>query len=77
MLVLSRRAGQAIQIGQDIEVVVLGIEGGQIRLGVRAPRSVTILRSELVSQVKDQNLLATSSDGDALLRHLQGAVCET
>lgn len=76
MLVLSRRAGQAIQIGQDIEVIVLGVEGGQIRLGVRAPRAVTILRSELISQVKDQNILATNSDGGALLRHLHAAVRE-
>ena len=55
MLVLSRRLGERIVIGPDIEVVVLSAEGGQVRLGVQAPRDVTVLRSELLAQVGAEN----------------------
>lgn len=47
MLILTRRIGESLIIGDDIEVVVLGIQGNQIRLGVKAPEDVTILREEL------------------------------
>jgi carbon storage regulator len=47
-------------IGPDIEVVVLGTEAGQVRLGIRAPRHVAVLRRELVSQVVDENRRAAA-----------------
>lgn len=50
MLVLSRRPGQSILIGKDIEVVVLGSDGVQVRVGIRAPRGVVVLRRELLKQ---------------------------
>lgn len=55
MLVLSRRPGERIMIGPDIEIIVLGADGGQVRLGVNAPREVTVLRSELLAQVQAEN----------------------
>jgi carbon storage regulator len=60
MLVLSRRAGQAILIGPDVEVVVLECDGAQVRLGIRAPRELTVLRAELLAQVEDENRRAAS-----------------
>ena len=54
MLVLSRRPGQSILIGRDIEIVVLGSDGVQVRVGIRAPRDVTVLRRELFKQVEGQ-----------------------
>jgi carbon storage regulator len=48
MLVLSRRVAESIQIGDQIELEVLDISGNQVKLGIRAPRSVSVLRSELV-----------------------------
>ena len=59
MLVLSRRPGQSILIGKDIEVVVLGSDGVQVRVGIRAPREVTVLRRELLKQVEDENRRAS------------------
>ena len=47
MLVLSRRVGEAINIGDDIVLTVTEIRGGQVRIGLTAPRDVSILRSEL------------------------------
>ncbi len=52
MLVLSRRPGQVILIGPDIEVVVISIDGIQVRLGIKAPREVTVLRREVLEQAQ-------------------------
>ena len=57
---LSRRPGQSILIGKDIEVVVLGSDGVQVRVGIRAPRQVTVLRRELLKQVEEENRRATT-----------------
>lgn len=47
MLILQRKEGESLLIGDEIEVTVLAVEAGRVRLAVQAPRSVTILRSEL------------------------------
>jgi len=47
MLVLTRRVGESIQIGADIVVHIISVEGNQIRIGVEAPKEVLVLRSEL------------------------------
>lgn len=47
MLVLTRKAGEAVRIGDDIEIMVVEILGNAIRLGIEAPREVRVLRSEL------------------------------
>lgn len=47
MLILTRRAGEMIRIGPDIEVVVLAINGLQVRIGVKAPREITVDREEI------------------------------
>src|SRR5215213_10129238 len=63
MLVLSRRPGQVIVIGENVELVILGIDGGQVRVGIRAPRDITVLRKELVPQADQHNRrAATASD---------------
>lgn len=53
MLVLSRRAGESIQIAVDIEVKVLAIRGNVVRLGFSAPPSIPIHRSEIVTRIRD------------------------
>ncbi|MEK9502528.1 carbon storage regulator [Gaopeijia maritima] len=58
MLILSRRAGEAIRIGGDVRVVVMATSDGSVRLGIEAPGDVTILREELVLQVESENLRA-------------------
>jgi carbon storage regulator len=55
MLILSRRPGESITIGDDIIVTVIGVSGNQIRLGVTAPREVRVLREEVSNAArKDQ-----------------------
>lgn len=54
MLILQRRPGESLRIGDDIEVAVVAVEGGRARLAITAPADVTILRSELI-QAKEAN----------------------
>ena len=61
MLVLTRKLGQSITLGEDIQVTVLSVEGDRVSLGVDAPRSVRIFRSELLSGTKEVNREAADS----------------
>ena len=49
MLILTRRVGEALKLGEDITVTVLGVRGNQVRIGIDAPRSVSIQREEIYS----------------------------
>lgn len=55
MLVLTRRQNEAIQIGDDIEITVLSVEGDQIKLGINAPKSIDIHRKEVYLEIQKQN----------------------
>ena len=59
MLVLGRKQGESIRIGDDIEITIAGIQGNRVRLGIQAPDDVRVLRAELES--KPQEKSATSS----------------
>ena len=52
MLILQRKEGESLLIGDEVEVTVLAVEAGRVRLAIQAPRSVTILRSELKRAVQ-------------------------
>lgn len=58
MLVLTRRRGEGVTIGPDIRVIVLGVKGGQVRLGIEAPASVAVHREEVYARIQDENRLA-------------------
>jgi carbon storage regulator len=51
MLVLTRRVGETIVIGPDIEVTVMAVNGSQVRIGIKAPKNVNILRTELRDRI--------------------------
>src|SRR3978361_185045 len=55
VLVLTRRANQSIMIGHDIVVTVLEVRGDQVRLGIRAPRSIDVHREEIFAQLQQAN----------------------
>ena len=52
MLILTRRVGETVVIGDEITVTVLGIKGNQVRIGVNAPRSVTVHREEIFERIR-------------------------
>ena len=55
MLVLTRRANQSIMIGHEIVVTVLEVRGDQVRLGIKAPRSIDVHREEIFAQLQQAN----------------------
>lgn len=63
MLVLTRKEGEALRIGTEMRVVVLGISGGSVRIGIEAPRELTVLREEVHERMVAANreAAATSS----------------
>jgi carbon storage regulator len=54
MLVLTRKPGQSIMIGDDVEIQVLSVAGEKVRLGVTAPREVSIFRNEVYERISDE-----------------------
>ena len=52
MLILTRRVGEAVMIGSDVTVTVLGVKGNQVRVGVNAPRDVAVHREEIFERIK-------------------------
>ena len=61
MLVLTRRANQSIMIGHEIVVTVLEVRGDQVRLGIKAPRSIDVHREEIFAQLQQANRDAVRS----------------
>lgn len=55
MLILSRRPGESLTIGDDVVVTVVGVSGNQIRLGITAPREVRVLREEVYKAMLEEN----------------------
>ena len=61
MLVLTRKPGESIVIGQNIVITVIEIKGGQVRIGIDAPRDIQVHREEVFEQVRQENLAAVAS----------------
>jgi carbon storage regulator len=62
MLVLTRKAGEGIVIGDDIQVTVVELKGGGVRIGIDAPRSTKVHRLEVFERIKQENKEATQWD---------------
>lgn len=59
MLVLTRKVHQSIVIGDEVEVVVLEVRGEQVRLGIKAPKTVSVHRKEIYEQIHEENVEAS------------------
>ena len=53
MLILTRRVGEALMVGDDTKIVVLGVKGSQIRLGINAPKDVKVHREEIYDKINE------------------------
>lgn len=62
MLVITRKKGESLMIGDDIEITISKIEDGSVKIGINAPKDVTILRKELYEEVENENKSAVNID---------------
>jgi carbon storage regulator len=74
MLVLQRRVGQGLRIGDAIEIVVLEVSGDSVRLGIDAPREIRVLRHELLEELGRENRRAAEATAEPSLAPLLGAL---
>jgi carbon storage regulator len=62
MLILTRRVGETVMIGDEVTITVLGVKGNQVRVGINAPKSVAVHREEIYERIKREQQGDTSSD---------------
>ena len=62
MLILTRRVGEALMIGENTKIVVLGVKGSQIRLGINAPKDIMVHREEIFIKIQEEKSQETSND---------------
>lgn len=71
MLVIRRRTGEALLVGAEVELEILEISGGQVKLGIRAPREIVVLRKE-VKITEEENRAASLSASTSCFESLPG-----
>jgi carbon storage regulator len=62
MLILTRRVGETLMVGDDVTVTVLGVKGNQVRIGVNAPKDVSVHREEIYQRIQKEKTDAQQSD---------------
>lgn len=67
MLVITRRTGESVQIGDNIEIFILEAGEGSVKIGINAPKNIRVLRKELIGEVREQNI-ESLTDIDKLIR---------
>jgi len=70
MLVLTRKNGETIKIGDDIEITIVSSKNDQVKVGIKAPKNIEILRKEIFEQILEENQQA-SKDISSMLGNLQ------
>ena len=66
MLIITRKKGESLMIGDDTEITISKIEDGSVKIGIQAPKEVSILRKELLEEIKNENKNAANMNFDLL-----------
>lgn len=66
MLALSRKPGESVVIGKDIEITILEVKGEQVKVGIKAPQNVAIYRKELFEQIQESNREASKTSEEVM-----------
>ena len=77
MLVLTRKKDEAIRIGEDILIKVVAVDKNTVRLGIEAPKELSILREELYEAIREENRKATAKPNENLLADLKEQLSRT
>jgi carbon storage regulator len=80
VLILTRKLGESINIGEDIKISVLGIHGRQVRIGIDAPMDVVVHREEIYVKIQEENRKASksiSSDLKGMVKLIKGKITNT
>jgi carbon storage regulator len=67
MLILTRRSGQSLYVGDNIRVTVLGIQGKQVKIGLELPEDMTVYRDEVYQRAMEENRMAIQTSNEDLL----------
>ena len=65
MLILTRRVGETVMIGNDVTVTILGVKGNQVRVGINAPKNVAVHREEIYERIKREQQGQGNSKGES------------
>jgi carbon storage regulator len=77
MLIITRRPGEKVMIGDDVVVEVIEVSGSSVRIGIAAPKSVRVYREEIYSAVKEENAAAAAADPGQLPDEIPAPVKDT
>ncbi|MTD45515.1 carbon storage regulator CsrA [Conexibacter sp. W3-3-2] len=66
MLIITRRPGEKLMVGDDVVIEVIEVNGSSVRIGIAAPKSIPVYREEIYSAVKEENTAAASADAAQL-----------
>jgi carbon storage regulator len=64
MLILTRRVGETLMVGDEVSVAVLGVKGNQVRIGVNAPKEIAVHREEIYQRIQREKVINQHHDDD-------------